>query len=386
MISPYGLRLLREPETETARLALDTILGLPVVGIPSWLLNVMEHAHIERLAGLPPGSYRRDPEPTYLAMQRGLGTCLMDQYLWDNPLSMRDHGYEGRELGATTGGGPPVLDGIVIDGPEAVARHLESLVFPAVRAAIEGFDEEARFLQILTGEAALQERIGPTMLKSGHGFVGFPVLGYTTYGYEHYFSAYALFPEIMERHFSLQADLALRNNRAAARAYLEGGLPPLYRMDSDMADSRGTLVRVESLDRIWFPHFARCIEPLVKAGVRLIWHCDGNLMQMVPRLLECGLAGFQGFQYEDGMDYERICRMTTRDGEPLTIIAGVSVTTTLPHGTPADVRREIDWLVRHGPPAGLFLGASSSITPGVPWENMVALRDGLAHYRARGRG
>ncbi len=106
-------------------------------------------------------------------MQRALGTCLMDQYLWDNPLSMGDHGYEGRELGATTGGGPPVLDGIVIDGPEAVARHLESLVFPAVRAAVEGFDEEARFLQILTGEAALQERIGPTMLKSGRLLFGF---------------------------------------------------------------------------------------------------------------------------------------------------------------------------------------------------------------------
>ena len=27
---------------------------------------------------------------------------------------------------------------------------------------------------------------------------------------------------------------------------------------------------------------------------------------MVPRLLEIGLRGFQGFQYEDGMDYELI--------------------------------------------------------------------------------
>ncbi|MDA0335862.1 MAG: hypothetical protein O2782_11905 [bacterium] len=46
----------------------------------------------------------------------------------------------------------------------------------------------------------------------------------------------------------------------------------------------------------------RSIEPLVQAGVRLLWHCDGNLMEMVPRLLEAGIAGFQGFQYEDGMD------------------------------------------------------------------------------------
>jgi hypothetical protein len=39
----------------------------------------------------------------------------------------------------------------------------------------------------------------------------------------------------------------------------------------------------------------------------MIWHCDGNLMQMVPRLLDVGLRGFRGFPYEDGMDYEKIC-------------------------------------------------------------------------------
>jgi hypothetical protein len=152
-----------------------------------------------------------------------------------------------------------------------------------------------------------------------------------------------------------------------------------------MADSRGTLVDVRSLDRIWFPHFARSIEPLLRAGIHLLWHCDGNLMEMVPRLIETGIGGFQGFQYEDGMDYERICRMRTRDGDPLMIWAGVSVTRTLPFGTPTGVRNELGWLVKHGPGVGLFLGASSSITPGVPWENLDTLMEGLTYYRTRGR-
>lgn len=381
-----GLEMMRDPETATARLALDTIRRERVTGIPSWLLNVMEHSQIDRLAGREPGAYVRDPEPTYLAMQQALGTCLMDQYIWDNPLTMAAHGYDHGELGATTGGGPPELDGTVIDSPEAVAQHLEQVVFPTLGRACEQFDEDARTREILESESAIQERIGPTMLKSGYGFVGFPTFAYGTYGYEPYFAAYALFPELMERHFELQADLALRNNRAAARAYVEGSLPPLYRLDSDMADSRGTLVRIESLDRLWFPHFARCLAPLLDIDVNLIWHCDGNLMQMAPRLLEVGLSGFQGFQYEDGMDYERICRMQTRDGRPLIIIAGASVTRTLPMGTPDDVRRELRWLVENGPPAGLFLGASSSIAPGVPWENLLALKEGLEHYRLTGRG
>jgi hypothetical protein len=152
-----------------------------------------------------------------------------------------------------------------------------------------------------------------------------------------------------------------------------------------MADSRGTLVSIQSLDKLWFPHFVHALEPVLQSGLNLIWHCDGNLMAMVPRLLDCGIKGFQGFQYEDGMDYERICAMKARDGDNLIIVAGVSVTRTLPMGSPSDVKRELEFLVRHGPKMGLFLSASSSVAPGVPWENMKMLWDGLTHYRSHGR-
>ncbi|HPD13323.1 MAG TPA: uroporphyrinogen decarboxylase family protein [Planctomycetota bacterium] len=371
--------------TENTRLALDTILRRPTRGIPTWMLHIMEHSTIERLAGAASGEYRRDPSRVYLAMQRAVGACMIDQFIPDNPLSMGAQGFESHEKGATTGAERVVLDGLEITGPEAVAEHLERFEFPRLRKAAAEFDEARRTADILRGEAAVQATLGPDILKAPYAVARFPCFRYGAYGYAPYFMAYALYPEVMERDFSLQADLALRNNRAVARAYREGNLPPLLRLDHDMADSRGTLVDVRSLDRLWFPHFTRCLEPLVRSDVRLIWHCDGNLMEMVPRLLDVGLRGFQGFQYECGMDYERICRMKAKDGSELVILAGVSVSTTLPYGTPDDVRRELRWLVEAGPRTGLFLGASSSITPGVPWHNLRALVEGLAYYRARGR-
>ena len=85
------------------------------------------------------------------------------------------------------------------------------------------------------------------------------------------------------------------------------------------------------------------------------------------------------------MDYEKICKMKTRDGGDLFIIGGVSVTTTLPHGKPADVQRELRWLVENGPPVGLMLGCSSSIAPGVPIENLRTLIEGFRYYREHGR-
>jgi len=373
-----------------ACLALDALAMKPTRGIPQWMIHLMEIPELEYFAGRAPGDYRRDVEGVYLGFQRRVGACLVDQYIPDNPLSMNSDGcdpHTGR--GATTGAETIVVDGMRIAGPEDVVAHLEQFEFPRLEqtTAAHGPDEPARCEALVERERSIQRRFGPSIVKVPYdGFFAFPHLRYGTYGYANYLMAVALYPEVIERDFALQADLAERRNATSARAIVEGRLPRVVRCDHDMADSRGTLVDPRVLDRIWFPHFARSIRPLLDAGVRLLWHCDGNLMAMVPRLIEAGISGFQGFQYEDGMDYERICRMTDRQGGPLMIWAGVSVTRTLPMGTPDHVAAELKWLVRYGPQVGLCLGASSSICPGVPRANLQALFDGLKYYREHGRG
>jgi hypothetical protein len=375
---------------ERARLAWDTIDMKPTGGIPAWMLHVMDIPFMEQTTGHAAGAYVEDPDAVYIAFQDRSGVCFIDQYLADNPLTMGEQGFDSAtERGATTGAAEIILDGIRIDGPEAVVEHMERFLFPRRQRRIEAFHRDAkRYVEeLVTAECSLQALLGTNILKGPYadGFQSFPTFHYETYGYDSYFMAYALFPEVMARDFAQQADLAVLENRAAARAILDGGLPRLIRLDHDMADSRSTLVDIRSLEDLWFPQFARATQPFLDAGIRLIWHCDGNLMDMVPRLLDAGIGGFQGFQYEDGMDYERICRLRDRDGGPLFIIAGVSVTRTLPLGTRQDVVREMKWLVEKGPAVGLMLGASSSIVPGTSRENIKALMEGLHHYARKGR-
>ena len=375
---------------ERARLARDTLAMKPTRGIPTGNVFVMDISFMERLTGREPGDYARDPEGVYTVFQDLAGACFVDQFIPRNPLTMGQDGYEASaERGATTGAETVVLDGMEICSPEDVVEHMERFVFPERARQIESFGPGADTLvaERIAGECAVQERLGMNLLKGPYGgFQYFPYLGYMRYGYANYFMAFALYPEVMERDFAQQADLAVLLNGVAARAIIEGGLPRQVRLDHDMADSRGPLVDVCALDRLWFPHFARSIRPLLEAGIRLLWHCDGNLMSMVPRLIEAGVSGFQGFQYEDGMDYEAISRMTDRRGGPLFIWAGVSVTRTLPFGDRRDVAQELKWLVDNGPERGLLLGVSSSVTPGTKRENILALIEGLRHYREHGRG
>ena len=99
---------------DNVQLALDTINQKPTRGIPTWLVHIMQHAHIERLAGVPPGKYLESPEETYLAYLHNIGVCFVDQYIPLNPLTMGDRGYESKERGATTGAEEVVLNGIQI--------------------------------------------------------------------------------------------------------------------------------------------------------------------------------------------------------------------------------------------------------------------------------
>lgn len=375
---------------KNSQLGMDTLAMKPTKGIASGGLNIMDWGMLEEVAGAKPGDYQREPEKVYLQCQLNIGACKCDQWIPRNPLSMGSHGYEGdKQKTASAGLEEVLLDGIKIDSPEAVVEHIEKFAWPRLEKELKEIDGQREELirSRIEKENEIQKLFGPNLLKVPYDrFQYFPYLRYFSYGYVNYFMAYALFPDVFERDFKLQADLAVKKNAIAAEAIIRGDLPRMVRLDHDMADSRSTLVDINSLDKIWFPQFARSIKPLLDAGIRLLWHCDGNLMQMVPRLLECGLGGFQGFQYEDGMDYEKICKMKDRNGGPLMIWAGVSVTTTLPHGTTDDVKKQLKWLVDNGPKAGLFLGASSSVAPSTNRENIRTLIEGMKYYREHGRG
>jgi hypothetical protein len=367
-----------------ACLALDALAGRPTLGIPAALIHFMDHSVIERFAVVPQGSYVKDPHGVYIQMLRNIGVCLVDQYLADNPLAMGSRGYEHGSFSATTGIAA-VLDGIVIDSPEAVAEHLERFELPRLEEKIRQFNPGETARKITLQMSQQIQLLGNNILSTGYGHILFPCLMYYQYGYVPFLESYALYPELWERHFRLQGDYAALHNRAAAELYRENGYPLFQRLDHDMADSRSTLVSISSLEKIWLPCFVNAVQPALDAGFKLIWHCDGNVSALLPVLLEAGLAGFQGFQYEDGMDYEKICSLRTKNGETLLIEAGISVTKTLPFGAPGDVVREMKFLVEHGPRQGLFLGTSSSCLPGTPWENIKTFVEGLRYYRTNGR-
>ena len=359
-----------------AKRAYDCINRKETSGIPTGLLHIMEHSVIERIAKASPGDYKKDPHGVYVKMLQNAGVSMVDQYLAENPLRIGDKGHENISQNTSI-----VLDGILIDSPESVIEHIERYKIPQLIKSIEEFNPASCAQSVINAESRTQQLLGDDILKAGYGNIIFPYLSYAAYGYENYFMAYALYPEVIDKYFTLQGVYAKKNNKAVVDAFITAGLPKYHRLDHDMASSRGLLVDWHSLERAWYPAFIESISPAVKADFTLLWHCDGNLMEMVPYLLEAGVNGFQGFQYEDGMDYIKICSLRAKDKKSMVIQAGVSVTRELPLGAPADVSKQIKFLVENGPKTGLFLSFSSSCTPGVPFENIKTALEGFEYYR-----
>ena len=372
-------------ESENAAMAYAAVNREPTIGIPTGGMNIMEHKIIDKLAEMPEGSYRKNPHETYLKMQKNIGACMIDQYIPDNPLSMESDGYHGYAKGNTTGAEKIYVDGMAIESPEDAIEHMERYVIPGLINAIKDFDETTVIKAVIENETNIQTEMGPEILKCGYGHISFPGFFYGSYGYEYYFSAYALYPEVIDRIFTLQGDLAYLRNKAVVKAFLQADLPLYHRLDHDMADGRGVLVDVKTLERAWVPAFIKAISPAVEADFTLLWHCDGNLMKLIPYLLEAGVNGFQGFQYEYGMDYPYICGLKAKNGKSMVIEAGVSVTCELPMGKASDVKRQLKELVEYGPKTGLFLGMSSSCVPGTPYENILTAVEGMKYYRNHGR-
>jgi uroporphyrinogen decarboxylase len=114
-------------------------------------------------------------------------------------------------------------------------------------------------------------------------------------------------------------------------------------------------------------------------GVKVIYHTDGAAASMVDGLIDMGIDVLQALQFSaEGMDP---VDLKQRFGDRLCFEGGVSVQTTLPFGSVADVQDEVRHLIRTlGENGGYVLGPSHNIQAGTPPENIVALFDTAASY------
>jgi hypothetical protein len=341
--------------------------GLEVDRVPTlggWINGVR---NLATLGGITVEDYLRDPLQGVVRANKALG---VDGMVYPNTPSslaeirssaVEEHHFAGVE-------------------PEALEEYAKTLPDDE-RGVLANFDpqaEEHGFREYFEQAFATWEGIQPIPNfwdLGGH----FPL--YQQFGYVAFLSACALYPEAVRKIWWVQSVRSRERAKIILPLYKEYNLTPVLFCGEDLCTNRGPMLAPEFLREYYFPTVKMIIEPLVDAGIRLVHHCDGDVRPVIDDFIAVGFSGFQGFQYEDGMDPYEIRKLRSRSGEEPILFAGLSVTRTLPFGTPADVKYEVDYLLDATDGGrGMFLFSSNVIGVEVPPDNV---RTAYQYVKAR---
>jgi uroporphyrinogen decarboxylase len=147
----------------------------------------------------------------------------------------------------------------------------------------------------------------------------------------------------------------------------------------DIGQQAGLLMALPLWEKLLKPHHVRMNKVLHSFGVKIMYHTDGSVMEAIDGLVDMGIDVFEAIQFDaKGMDPAALKKNW---GDRLCFHGGISVQSTLPFGSPEDVRREVHERLRVlGESGGYILAPSHAIQGGTPPENIIAFLEEAGRF------
>lgn len=162
------------------------------------------------------------------------------------------------------------------------------------------------------------------------------------------------------------------------RAYAEAGLSPFFFIGDDIAYKNKLMFSPKVLQELFFPYLKKMCDILNPAGIKVIFHSDGDITSILPELIECGVAGINPVETMAGMEVGFVKR---EYGDDLILVGGVDCSQVIPLGTPETIRAEVKRVLSEGARGGgMFIGSSSEIVPCTPVENVLAFYEACREF------
>ena len=146
----------------------------------------------------------------------------------------------------------------------------------------------------------------------------------------------------------------------------------------DMAYTAGLLVSPAFLRTYVFPYIRQMGRLCRRYDTLFIFHSDGNLAEVFPDLIDCGVQGVHPNE-PTSVDMAEVKR---RWGGSLCLLGGVDLDL-LTRGTPDEVVDATKSLIeRVGPGGGVAIGSGNSITKFIPLANYRAMLEAVREHGA----
>lgn len=166
--------------------------------------------------------------------------------------------------------------------------------------------------------------------------------------------------------------------RIKAQVYANNELSSAYQIGGDIAGKNGVFFSPDYIRREIMPLFKRQIEPLKEKGIKIIYHSDGNIMEILDDLVDAGIDGLNPIETTAGMDLGLIKK---RYGKNLVLIGNVDANI-MTFGTPEEVAEDVRRCIRDAAAGGGFCldTGAGEIMPGYPVENVIRFCEAAYEY------
>jgi uroporphyrinogen-III decarboxylase len=216
------------------------------------------------------------------------------------------------------------------------------------------------------------------LTKLGYDFAFFApgyttgMMVFTSYGLETFSYLLADNPEVISRYLELNTELNVRRIEHVSVADISPGVF----VGEDIAYKGGTLFSPAYLRREFMPRLERIVDAYHKCGLAVMFHSDGNLMEIVDDLVAVGVDILNPIETIAGMNVAEI----RKKHKNLVFAGGIDVSQLLPFGHSSEVAAETRKLIEIAGP-GVLVGSSTELHNNVPLENFKAMADTVRNYR-----
>ena len=241
-------------------------------------------------------------------------------------------------------------------------EDIESFPYPSV----EGFTDD----HMADDVRAAHARSRPAQCLIGHMYE----TSWQIRGYAEFLTDMIERPEWCEHIL----DRLTERNLAIAQAGARAGCDILYTGD-DVANQNALMFSPEQWRRFMKARWAKVYAAAraIKPDIEIWYHSDGNIEAIIPELIEIGVTILNPVQPEC-MD---LVRIKQKWGDRLVLDGTIGTQSTMPWGTPDEVKRVVRERVRTlGGDGALMLAPTHVLEPEVPIENVLAFVEAAGEF------
>jgi len=204
------------------------------------------------------------------------------------------------------------------------------------------------------------------------GYFGIYERAYGLMGFAEFMTNMAMKPKVVHDLLDKITDYRV----AYARKVVEMGFKVAHHGD-DLGTQQGTLFSRQMFREFLLPRIKRAWQPYNDAGIPIILHSCGCLVDFLPDLIEIGLRVLEPVQPCMGL-----ARLKREFGKDLVFWGGIETQRYLPFGTPEQVKQHAAETIQVlGKGGGLIIAPSQEIMNDVPIANVKALVETIVAER-----